>query len=632
MKRYQTSSSSSSANRTALIALLGFVAVSLIVVFWALNHQEQTISGDHHHHLLHHHDNNKEDSDHFEPSSTIKQQDKENGNHHHGLSSSSSSSSSTSSKIELSETAKCMIKKIHASSLTIKAIGSYPIGTYVCSYLFPNDKAQQKSCTVQCPLKDPHHHDSHHKNRKHKSVSSSSISSSSLGIKSAITAGGGGGGGGSSNGAAVPGKFFSCQIREKARSKSEASSATDWDLMFFHYGAPPVIPDPQRQLVVFYSGESNITEAKRAKADYQSKFSHVVSCHHSRRFYFTWTARHVADFNAIANKALKIRLQIENKFNEEKKQKQQQKQDDGGGGKNGDGNSNHNNAEGITTELSTLVAEHHRREWHHKIDAAVIFITRCGKGGRDTIIEALRTNGIPVHSFGKCQRTHILKKEHPECVGGGGARSPSSSSGIVGGAVAVDPSSPSSSSSSKKGIDRYAEKLCVFRKYRYVLALENSAEEDYVTEKLYHGLIAGAIPIYLGSPNVDDFVPLPGSSYIPLSRYYKGTAPSVSSAVASEDYKKIDFDIRSDPKSNLNFDKMKQDFEKLDQAGSERALGNREESAGTYWLDSLLEWRRAESVDDFGVKNPKFWENLYHEEPTCDLCNLALQRKCEPGA
>lgn len=37
--------------------------------------------------------------------------------------------------------------------------------------------------------------------------------------------------------------------------------------------------------------------------------------------------------------------------------------------------------------------------------------------------------------------------------------------------------------------------------------MENSITRDYVTEKVYDGLMAGCIPIYLGAPNIEDYVP-----------------------------------------------------------------------------------------------------------------------------
>lgn len=51
------------------------------------------------------------------------------------------------------------------------------------------------------------------------------------------------------------------------------------------------------------------------------------------------------------------------------------------------------------------------------------------------------------------------------------------------------------------------DKRGLLRHYMALLAAENSVEDDYVTEKVYAGLITGAIPIYYGARNIDQFVP-----------------------------------------------------------------------------------------------------------------------------
>lgn len=43
--------------------------------------------------------------------------------------------------------------------------------------------------------------------------------------------------------------------------------------------------------------------------------------------------------------------------------------------------------------------------------------------------------------------------------------------------------------------------------YKFSLAFENSETKDYVTEKFYEPLVAGAVPIYMGAPNVKFFAP-----------------------------------------------------------------------------------------------------------------------------
>ena len=47
----------------------------------------------------------------------------------------------------------------------------------------------------------------------------------------------------------------------------------------------------------------------------------------------------------------------------------------------------------------------------------------------------------------------------------------------------------------------------IMGKFKCVIAFENAIARDYVTEKFYNPLYAGAVPIYLGAPNISDFVP-----------------------------------------------------------------------------------------------------------------------------
>jgi len=53
------------------------------------------------------------------------------------------------------------------------------------------------------------------------------------------------------------------------------------------------------------------------------------------------------------------------------------------------------------------------------------------------------------------------------------------------------------------------KKLDFLRKshYKYILAFENIVESDYVTEKVFHGLLTGIIPIYYGDRSVFDYIP-----------------------------------------------------------------------------------------------------------------------------
>lgn len=39
-------------------------------------------------------------------------------------------------------------------------------------------------------------------------------------------------------------------------------------------------------------------------------------------------------------------------------------------------------------------------------------------------------------------------------------------------------------------------------RYKFAIAFENAICEDYITEKLWRPLIAGTVPIYVGSPSI----------------------------------------------------------------------------------------------------------------------------------
>eukprot|EP00455_Lapot_gusevi_P018094 TRINITY_DN1980_c0_g1_i6.p1 TRINITY_DN1980_c0_g1~~TRINITY_DN1980_c0_g1_i6.p1 ORF type:complete len:403 (+),score=11.29 TRINITY_DN1980_c0_g1_i6:147-1355(+) len=58
----------------------------------------------------------------------------------------------------------------------------------------------------------------------------------------------------------------------------------------------------------------------------------------------------------------------------------------------------------------------------------------------------------------------------------------------------------------------YGEELFqLTRQYKFYLAFANSNCVDYVDEKVWRSLEAGAVPIVLGAPNLRDFSPLPGA-------------------------------------------------------------------------------------------------------------------------
>ena len=55
--------------------------------------------------------------------------------------------------------------------------------------------------------------------------------------------------------------------------------------------------------------------------------------------------------------------------------------------------------------------------------------------------------------------------------------------------------------------DYHQEKQNSYRSHKFVIAFEEFADADYVTDKFYDTLLAGAVPIYLGAPNIEEFAP-----------------------------------------------------------------------------------------------------------------------------
>lgn len=61
-----------------------------------------------------------------------------------------------------------------------------------------------------------------------------------------------------------------------------------------------------------------------------------------------------------------------------------------------------------------------------------------------------------------------------------------------------------------RGVNNFNDKWDVLAPYKYSLAIENSAYDDYITEKLYDCYLAHTFPLYYGAPNVAEYFS-PGS-------------------------------------------------------------------------------------------------------------------------
>ncbi|KYQ89444.1 glycosyltransferase [Tieghemostelium lacteum] len=122
--------------------------------------------------------------------------------------------------------------------------------------------------------------------------------------------------------------------------------------------------------------------------------------------------------------------------------------------------------------------EAYRREisppFKQKQGFAVFVASNCHSGGalqRTQYVEDLMRY-IPVDSFGLC-----LQNQPSEALDRNTAR------------------------------ERFAHKIEVFSRYKFVLAFENNNYTDYVTEKLSHALLSTSIPVYMGPESVEDYVP-----------------------------------------------------------------------------------------------------------------------------
>lgn len=51
------------------------------------------------------------------------------------------------------------------------------------------------------------------------------------------------------------------------------------------------------------------------------------------------------------------------------------------------------------------------------------------------------------------------------------------------------------------------EKIEVLQRYRFCICFENSSIPGYITEKIFACFAAGCVPIYLGAPNILDYIP-----------------------------------------------------------------------------------------------------------------------------
>ena len=115
-----------------------------------------------------------------------------------------------------------------------------------------------------------------------------------------------------------------------------------------------------------------------------------------------------------------------------------------------------------------------------KRKAIAVFVSNCDKSntGRYERLDFLMNTTLEIHSYGACLHTHDVESEFPHC----------------------------SRLERKNPFDDF-QKLCVFQHYRFALVIENFDSQGYMSEKLFHALAAGTVPIYYG--HTDNFFFLP---------------------------------------------------------------------------------------------------------------------------
>ena len=115
------------------------------------------------------------------------------------------------------------------------------------------------------------------------------------------------------------------------------------------------------------------------------------------------------------------------------------------------------------------------KPWESRKDAVAVFVSNCRNAGaskRLAFLEKL-SKVYPVHSYGRCLHNRDAKQ--------------------------------------REGEERGAFKRRILSDYKFALAMENAVVKDYVSEKVFDALLAGALPLYDGAPRVGRLLPDSGA-------------------------------------------------------------------------------------------------------------------------
>ena len=72
--------------------------------------------------------------------------------------------------------------------------------------------------------------------------------------------------------------------------------------------------------------------------------------------------------------------------------------------------------------------------------------------------------------------------------------------------------------------------------YKYSLAIENSSQKSYVTEKFTDCILSGVVPVYWGAPNISEFFPI--DSYVQLDSLDPKHAAEIFGQLSMSEYQR----------------------------------------------------------------------------------------------
>lgn len=141
-----------------------------------------------------------------------------------------------------------------------------------------------------------------------------------------------------------------------------------------------------------------------------------------------------------------------------------------------------------------------------KEEMVSVWISNCNGKGRNKILSNLKKENITIAQYGRCNRNHY------------------------------DTAKLNYASEKLKEWDkskhRGVQKMVHSSQHLFLFAAENSISPYYHTEKIYHGLMSGTVPIYFGAETIDKYVPehsiIKVSDHENIAAYLKKVASDVS--------------------------------------------------------------------------------------------------------